>query len=41
MTGDIQIERGNEPIQYNQPWQFDWENTHILVAAGHGLYRRL
>jgi hypothetical protein len=42
MTGDIQIEGGGgEPIQYNQPWQFDWENTLILVATGHGLYRRL
>jgi hypothetical protein len=41
MTGDIQIERGGKPIQYNQPWRFDWENTLILVAAGHGFYRRL
>ena len=32
---------GGEPIQYNQPWRFDWENTLILVTAGHGLYRRL
>jgi hypothetical protein len=41
MTGNIQIKRGDKLIQYNQPWQFDWENTLILVAAGHGLYRRL
>ena len=40
-SGDIQIERGGGPIQYNQPWLFDWENTLILVATGHGLYCRL
>jgi hypothetical protein len=40
-SGDFQIERGDEPIQYNQPWRFDWENTLILVATGHGLYRCL
>jgi hypothetical protein len=34
-TGDIQIKQGGEPIQYNQPWRFDWENTLILVAASH------
>ena len=41
MTGAIHIEWGGNPIQYNQPWQFEMENTLIWGAAGHGLYHSL
>ena len=41
MTSAIQIEWGWKPIQYNQPWQFERENTLMLGGADHGIHHRL